>query len=296
MKKYCDLHIHSKYSGDGQHSIKEIVKILNDENVTIAAITDHNKIQGTFEFKKISDDQGIRSIPGVELSTRGKHHENIHLLLYNIRKIPELENDLDIINNQYMKLSQLRITKLNELGFFINMKDVLSEKIIIPSMGPTIGAAILHNRKNDNDPRLKKYREIENGDYKFYIDFLKNKKSKAFIEFKEYSVYNALSVAKKNDFISVIAHPSYSLRHFDRAGQKDFVKDLVKHGMQGIEVYSSHHSKEDIVFFKKLCKKYDLQITGGSDFHGEITKPHITVHKYKVESNLLRIDKILDGV
>lgn len=290
MKNYCDLHIHSKYSSDGQYLVKELAQMLAKENVKIAAITDHNKIEGTFEFNEIANDYGIRSILGVEMSTRGKGHENIHLLLYKISNNTELENALNTINNQYMKLSQLRIEKLNDMGFYVSMEDVLSEKKIIPSMGPTIGAAVLHNKKNSTDRRLIKYREIENGDYRFYVDYLRNKKSKAYVSFKEYLVYDGLKLGNTYGFISVLAHPGYSLRHFDRIGQKDFIKDLIKHGLKGIEVYSSHHSKEDIAFFKKICEKEKLMITGGSDFHGNITKPQITIKEYKVDCRLLNFE------
>ncbi len=287
MREYCDFHIHSKYSSDGQHTVEEIAEMLKAENVKRAAITDHNKVEGTFEFLKSAHTYGIIPTTGVELSTRGKHHENIHLLLYHIKPNDDLQSDLDIINTQYHTLSQMRIAKLNEMGFTVTMDDVLNEEKIVPSMGPTIGAAVLHNKKNFNDPRLKKYRTMENGDYRFYVDYLRNKKSKAYIYFKEYSVYDALKLANKYSFIPVLAHPGYSLRHFDRTGKRDFIKDLIKYGLLGIEVYSSHHSKEDILFFKKICQKHNLKITGGSDFHGNITKPEITIKKYKIDCSLL---------
>jgi len=295
MKKYCDLHIHSRYSSDGQHEIKEILDMLLKNDVKIAAITDHNRIEGTLEFYELAQSTDIQPIKGVELSTRGKNHENIHILLYNIEKNADLIRDLKIINTQYLELAKLRIKKLNELGFHVTMEDVFKEQKIVPSLGPTIGSAILHNEKNSKDLRLIPYRNDEKGDYNFYKKYMREKDSPAYVEFHEYSVYDALKLAAKHNFIPVIAHPGYSLRFYDNEVKEEFIVDLVKNGLKGIEVYSSHHNKDDIEFFGKLCKKYDLNITGGSDFHGTITKPDITIEDNKVDCSLLNLKEIKIG-
>lgn len=277
MKRYCDLHVHSKYSTDGQHTIIELARLAKKRKLAAMIVTDHNEIAGTFEFGKIASEFDIETITGVELSTRGNDQRNIHILLYKIKRDKQLLNVIDSIKNQYEVLTKLRIEKLNELGFHIEWKNVLNENTKVPSLGPTLGAAVLHNNKNKKDPRLMAYR---NGDgdkdgYNFYCDYLRTEDTPAYIEFKEYSSVDALRLAEEIKSTSVFAHPGYSLRRYDRRKQEEFIKNFVENGLKGIEVFSSHHSKDDVIFFTAISKKWDLLVTGGSDFHGEKNKPGI---------------------
>ena len=62
--------------------------------------------------------------------------------------------------------------------------------------------------------------------------------------------------------VAVLAHPGLT--------QRDHViEDLVKYGLQGIEVYYPSHAPQTVKKYLEIAKKYDLAVTGGSDFHGE---------------------------
>ena len=64
---------------------------------------------------------------------------------------------------------------------------------------------------------------------------------------------------------------------------------MVEHGLQGIEVYCPTHMPDAIKRYKRLAKKYDLVITGGSDCHGE-RKPDAKLGSTKIDDGL--VDKI----
>ena len=51
--------------------------------------------------------------------------------------------------------------------------------------------------------------------------------------------------------------------------------DLIRAGLEGLEVYSSYHGEEDEDYFKGVCGRYDLLVTAGSDFHGREIKPDV---------------------
>ena len=75
--------------------------------------------------------------------------------------------------------------------------------------------------------------------------------------------------------IAVLAHPK-SLE----LSEKEFLivlKDLISHGLKGIEVYHPTHSKEEMEYYKMIAEKYNLLISGGSDYHGKIVKPDIEI-------------------
>ena len=67
-----DLHIHSKYSGDGTGSPKEIIKILQKRGLNGMAITDHNSVTGSIKAFEVAPKDFI-VIPGQEISTLDGH-------------------------------------------------------------------------------------------------------------------------------------------------------------------------------------------------------------------------------
>jgi hypothetical protein len=49
------------------------------------------------------------------------------------------------------------------------------------------------------------------------------------------------------------------------------IRNLVDMGMRAIEVYYPQHTKEQTKQLVQLSKRYDLLMTGGTDFHGALT-------------------------
>jgi predicted metal-dependent phosphoesterase TrpH len=73
-----------------------------------------------------------------------------------------------------------------------------------------------------------------------------------------------------------------SLAHPIRVAKNDWdtlsvwVGKMAAAGMRAIEVFHSDHTPENVAFYQSLAKKFDLVITGGSDFHGG-NKPSISL-------------------
>ena len=77
---------------------------------------------------------------------------------------------------------------------------------------------------------------------------------------------------KSANGIPVLAHPK-SLE----LSEKEFLitlKNMIQSGLMGIEVYHSSHTKEEMEYYLSIANKYNLLISGGSDFHGENVKPN----------------------
>ena len=68
---------------------------------------------------------------------------------------------------------------------------------------------------------------------------------------------------------------------------EEIIKDFIEKGIDGIEVYNTIHTLKDMRRYLNLAKKYNLLITGGSDFHGN-SHPEREIGKtllYKVTLN-----------
>lgn len=97
-----DFHIHSTFS-DGGLTPTEVIKLAKRKEVDIISITDHNNTDGIDEAIDEGKRQGIRVIPGVELSTRYEKCR-VHVLGY--------FKD-DSYNNELLKIVLLKIRQGN---------------------------------------------------------------------------------------------------------------------------------------------------------------------------------------
>lgn len=97
MYKRGDFHVHSTAS-DGALTPEEIVLFAKKRSLDIMALTDHNTIAGTGKAVEYGNINGVKVIPGLELSTRYKGIR-IHILGYFNYEIYNNELFIDTINN-----------------------------------------------------------------------------------------------------------------------------------------------------------------------------------------------------
>lgn len=50
------------------------------------------------------------------------------------------------------------------------------------------------------------------------------------------------------------------------------IEKLVEFGVDGIETIYPTYTENDVFYAKKLCEKYNLLESGGSDYHSQSTK------------------------
>ena len=79
---------------------------------------------------------------------------------------------------------------------------------------------------------------------------------------------DVLSLSKKIG-LSVIAHPKL-------ADNDDAVLDLIRCGVEGVEVYYPLHSAGETQKYLHMAQEHGLLVTGGSDWHGKNSAPEVT--------------------
>ena len=60
------------------------------------------------------------------------------------------------------------------------------------------------------------------------------------------------------------------------------IRQLKDSGLEAIECFYPRHTPEQTAFYLELARRYDLHVTGGSDFHGERVKPDITLKRWEL--------------
>lgn len=242
-----DLHIHTNYS-DGTMTPEEVVDEAIRLGVSTISITDHDTTKGIDIAIRYGEKKNLHIIPGIEISSYLSPSE-LHILGYFIdTHNTSLQKILKQAHEDRIKRIYVMVEKLHNLNVNIDPKEIfmLAGQ---GSPGRMHVAEILwkHNYCSTIPEAFSKYIG-DNGP--------------AYVPKKTLTPQQAIEVIREAKGAAVLAHPG--LIHKDH-----IIADLVKYGLQGIEVYYPSHSPQDIKRYLKIVEKYNLAATGGSDFHGE---------------------------
>lgn len=270
-----DMHMHTNYS-DGDLSPNELIEKAIDNKIETMAITDHNTVEG---LKNISEEykNKIEIINGLELSAKVPKG-TFHILGYDI----DIENDY--LNEKMYELKNQSLQRVLSLieqlkidyNIFFDYQDI---KDLINSN---------HNLgRPDLAKMLIKQKRVETVDEAFQKYLIAaNKKIKGIN--KELDYIDCLKIITSSGGIPILAHPkSLKLSENDLI---NLIEKMLEHGLRGIEVYHPTQTEEERKVLLEIAKKYDLLISGGTDFHGEITKPNIEIGTG--ENNNIKIKKL----
>ena len=278
MGSRVDMHIHST-SSDGTLNPEEIIRLALLSNVSTFAITDHDTLLGT---KKLfnSDKRGLEIYSGIELSAlvrTGK--ERIHILGY----------DFDVNGEQINKAVEF-VDKCSEFNFKLYVKCIEEKfpEIDIPKedieavleerrkTGKNIGrvdiAQILIRRGYAKDPNHEYPDTFTPQDIVFekYLNPVKYQIQEEKMGITEEECIRAI---KESGGLVSLAHPS-SLG-LNPQELEERIKHYKELGLDAIEVYHPNNNPAERALYYSLAKKYDLLVSGGTDYHGFEVKPNI---------------------
>ena len=237
----ADLHIHSTHS-DGDKNLSELIEFAKLKNVDIIGITDHDNIG---IVNDIEGNEEIKVIIGTEYSTM-YNGENVHLLGYYMNNKPS-EDIIKYLN----KLEEERTLRAKEM---LNKLDAVFDiKLDYDELNTLAKGSI-------GRPHIAK---LINKKYGIGIEEVFRKMigddAPCFIPSSEQDLISTIKFIKNNGGIAVIAHPI----HYKNTTLEEFI-DL---DIDGIECFYPEHKKKYTKKLVELCKKHNLVITGGSDFH-----------------------------
>jgi len=255
-----DLHTHSTYS-DGTFSVKELIDRAHEKGLAAIALTDHDTVDGVDEAIEYAASKypDLEVVPGVELSTEGEGRE-VHIVgLYIDNHDDEFVNGLkDFIDSRTTRNKKMCKKLTEEAGIPISYEELTKE---FPDTVITRAhyAKFMVDRGYVNSRAEVFDRYI--GDHCPY-----------YVGREKITPEDAIRSILKAKGVPVFAHPILCRFGDDRLDA--FVGKLKEAGLVGIEAIYSTYELRDERQIKELAKKYDLLISGGSDFHGA-NKPDI---------------------
>jgi predicted metal-dependent phosphoesterase TrpH len=273
-----DLHMHSIYSCDGEYTPTELVERCAAEGISLMSVTDHNCARANAEAAKAAKLRNIAYIPGIEIDCVFKG-TNFHMLGYGIdyksRDFLRIEKNVD---NQNFYASFEMLMSTQRLGFDVTESDMreISKKYFKQYVwtGEMFAEVLLNKKEYQNSTLLKPYRKggarSDNPYVNFYWDFYSQGKP-CYVEIKYPSMDGVIEMIHDNGGSAVLAHPGVNL-----SGREYLLQDILKLGIDGIEVYSSYHTAKQAVWYHKEALKRNMLVTCGSDYHGK-TKPSVNL-------------------
>jgi len=254
-----DLHIHSTAS-DGTCTPTEILQMAADIGLQAIAITDHDTLDGSRIALSGAIPENLRFITGVEISTQAPDgfpiDGSLHILGYGV------DVDHPALNDALNSLQQARdervpkiVERLNRNGIDITMDQVLAHVGDGSAGRPHVALALIENgvAQDVNDA----------------FDRFLSKGQPGYVDKYRIPCRTALMLIREAGGVPVLAHP-YLVPDDGPNDVMALVAALYDMGLMGIEAYYPHHTAADVLRYQGMADRFDLLITGGTDFHGDL--------------------------
>ncbi len=267
-----DLHMHTKYS-DGSDSCTEILKRVQERNLSTISITDHNTALSYEELEniKIQDFYKGKIIPGIELNTKVLNIP-IEILGYGIdyKKMNELVKSVYIPAEKRNKIEVERLyNKCIKAG-------IILEENCLENYDPNgFASKFIHNEIIKNDENKKFISEEAWNDVKvFYRAYMSNPECILYVEMDDFvpDFDTAANLVREAGGLVFLPH----IFEYRENSERILKFILENYKIDGIECYYTTFSKEQTNMLLEICKERNLYKSGGSDYHGK-NKPGVDV-------------------
>jgi hypothetical protein len=247
-----DFHCHSSIS-DGLLSPSQLVARAAANGVDLLALTDHDAIDGLDEADAAARANGLRLMPGVEISIEW-HGTPIHILGLGIdAACGALVQGLAALRGGRIERARRMSAELEKVGISGAFEGALRYAQNPSLVSRAHFARYLVERGVCDEVKRVFDRYLVPG-------------RPGYVEHQWATLADATGWIAAAGGIAVIAHPArykLSLREI-----RGFLADFVAQGGQGIEVVCGSHTPDNVRQFAQLAIEFGLHASRGSDFHG----------------------------
>lgn len=254
-----DLHSHSHFS-DGSLSPTALVQLAKASDVSILALTDHDTLDGLPEARRAAEQENIRLIDGVEISSQWyrpnkKNAIGVHIVALAPKNIEPLQQLLDQQQLIRAQRAELICQKL--------------EKCIKKDAWPDVVKMAGNRPEGVTRAHIASWM-VEQGvvsrQQQAFDQYLKEGR-RAFVPFTWAEMDSVLKVIRQSEGQAVLAHPT----RYNLTGK--YVRYLVglfkSLGGHAVELPTSNEQPATRLMIDHLVAEHDLAVSTASDFHGE---------------------------
>jgi predicted metal-dependent phosphoesterase TrpH len=224
-----------------------VVAAAKAAGLDVISLTDHDSVRGIPEAREAARDLGVTFVPGIELSV-GLGQDEVHILGYGIdARGKSIQRTLDQLAGERLRRMEGMVAALERLGVAISIDEVRA----------AAGSEILGRLHLASALVAKGLAGDRNEVFQRWIGAGRP----AYVKRELLTLQEAIEIIREAGGVAVMAHPGLTRRD-------ELIEYLVRLGIRGLEVYYPRHSYVDVARYSRLCAKFDLFATGGSDYHG----------------------------
>jgi predicted metal-dependent phosphoesterase TrpH len=243
-----DLHTHTTCS-DGRTPPRELIRLARQAGVDVIAVTDHDSVEALPDCIDEGQKQGVRVLPGIEMSSRFEG-QDVHVLGFGIdHTSPELLGRLSELHEGRRARVGRICEKLAGLGVALEPAEVLQE-----AGGKSVG------RRHVARALLKKglVRTLQEA-----FDKYLGQNSPANVPANEMTPADAARLILRHRGLPSLAHPGF----LEDDGIVERILDSSP--IRAVEVFHRYRSSTRHLRYLDLARRRQLRVSGGSDFHGD---------------------------
>jgi predicted metal-dependent phosphoesterase TrpH len=248
MDLIVDLHTHTTCS-DGRTPPRQLIRLAKQTGVHVIAVTDHDSVEAVPECLDEGRQQGVRVVPGIEMSSRFEGHD-VHVLGIGLDPTaPALLARLaELHESRRVRVGKI-CEKLAALGVALEPAEVLRE-----AGGKSVGRRHVA-RAMVNKGLVGSLNEA--------FDKYLGQGSPANVPANELTPADAARLILDHGGIPSLAHPGF----LDDESVVERILDSSR--IRAIEVFHRYRSATKHLRFLDLARRRNLRVTGGSDYHGD---------------------------
>lgn len=266
-----DLHIRSNYSDDGYYDVEELFKQASQQKMEVISITDHNCARANASAVRFANLYNIQYIPGVEIDAQ-YNGNRVRILGYYIDWTKEV---FEILERESLKRekdrSLKRVKKFEDFsGVSIDTDSILSTSRFQTITSDDITKMVFNNERVRNMPFVKKYLDENSNMREAMIKFRRDvfgKNGPCYVKGSYPNAYNVIKAIHDAGGIAILSN-----WRLDEISD-DMIIDLIKEGIDGIEVFGPYVHDETVSALLRIVQQYKLFVSCGSDYHGP-TRPN----------------------
>lgn len=255
---HIDLHMHSTCS-DGSDDPLTLLEHVREAHITTFSLTDHDTIKGNAIIREHVQ-QDMTFINGIEFSTITPIRQ-AHVLGYGFDETNEVLIEA-IQKGEALRKHKLevRLGYLKQQGVILKEEDIDDLRSLEIAAKPHIARAL-----------------IKNGYGSTITEAINTYLSGCPQENDRLDARSAIKAIKAAKGRVIWAHPLGG-ENVKRMSEERFYKQLhflLDAGIEGLEVYYSRYNQDEVAFLENVANKYNLLISGGSDYHGKNKNIHL---------------------
>lgn len=257
-----DLHVHSNRS-DGTMSPSQLVDYAMEKGLKAFALTDHDTIDGLDEAmeyaKSLPTHAGVLEVvPGIEFSTEYQG-QDVHILgLFIDHRNACFRQQLREFVNSRINRNQKMCRRLQDAGIPVTYEELTAQfPDAVITRAHYAKFMLSHGYINNMAEAFERYI----GDH-----------CPCFIPREKVTPVQAVKLVLAAGGVPILAHPV--LYHMSDSRLEALTTELTEAGLIGLEAIYSTYTPAEERQMRRLADKYNLLISGGSDFHGA-NKPNL---------------------